>query len=119
MDQIVGQKAYRLFVSRRRRFGRSSNERATIEQSVEVLGRCGRTRSRGLQRRIFTSDEGSPHLERHRRFADGSRALGPCENRKYSEISRSQNKGRPDRGLSGLRHLTLAVTALPTERRAD
>ena len=35
--------------------------------------------------------------------------LGHAENREHSEISRSQNKGRPNRGLSGLRYLTLSV----------
>ena len=57
----------------------------------------------------FTPDEGSPHFERHWRFADSSSALGPCKNREHSEISRSQNKGRPDRSLSGLRYLTRSV----------
>jgi hypothetical protein len=63
----------------------------------------------GLQRRIFTPDEGSAHFERNWRFADSSSALGPCQNREHSEISRSGNKGRPNRGLSGLRYLTLSV----------
>ena len=52
-----------------------------------------RTRSLGLQRRVVTPDEGSPHFERHWRFADSSSAVGPCKNREHSEISRSQNKG--------------------------
>ena len=47
----------------------------------------------GLQRRVVTPDEGSPHFERHWRFADSSSAAGPCKNREHSEISRSQNKG--------------------------
>src|SRR4249919_3145135 len=81
---------------------------AAIEPTAEALGRRGGTRSLGLQRRIFTPDEGSPHFERHGRFADSSSAFGPCKNREHSEISRSQNKGRPNRGLSGLRHLTLS-----------
>ena len=67
------------------------------------------TRSHGLWRRIFTSDEGSPHLERHWRFTDGSSALGQCDNREHSEVSRSHNKGRPDHGLSSLRYLTVSV----------
>src|ERR1700726_434437 len=71
------------------------------------LGRRGATRSLGLQRRVFTPDEGSPHFERHWRLADSSSALGPCKNREHSEISRSGNKRRPNRGLSGLRYLTL------------
>ncbi len=48
------------------------------------------------------ADEGSPHFERHWRFADSSSALGSCQNREHSEISRSRNKRRPNRGLSGL-----------------
>ena len=71
-------------------------------------------RSLGLQRRVVTPDEGSPHFERHGRSTDSSSAPGPCKNREHSEISRSQNKGRPHRGLSGLRHLTLSV---PTASR--
>ena len=35
------------------------------------------------------------------------RSQGPCNDREHREISRSQNKGRPNRGLSGLRYLTL------------
>ena len=38
------------------------------------------TRSLGLQRKVFTPDEGSSHFERHWRFADGSSAIGPCKN---------------------------------------
>src|SRR6202048_1724612 len=71
------------------------------------MGHRGGTRSRGLQRRIFTPDEGSAHFERHWRFADSSSALGPCQNREHREISRPQNKSRPNRGLSGLQYLTL------------
>src|ERR1700726_3268589 len=56
------------------------------------LGRRGATRSLGLQRRVFTPDEGSPHFERHWRLADSSSAPGPCKNREHSEISRSQNR---------------------------
>jgi len=56
---------------------------------------------------VATPDKGSPHFERHWRFADSSSATGPCKNREHREISRSQNKGRPNRGLSGLRYLTL------------
>ena len=36
------------------------------------------TRSLGLQRRVVTPNEGSPHFERHWRFADSSSAAGPC-----------------------------------------
>src|SRR5207344_1000863 len=87
----------------------SSDGSAAIEPPAEALGRRGGTRSLGLQRRVATPDEGSPHFERHWRFADSSSAPGPCKNREHSEISRSQNKGRPHRGLSGLRYLTLSV----------
>ena len=108
MDCLVRQKAYRLFIPWQR-LGQSSDERAAIEPSVEGVGGRGGSRSHGLWRRIFTSNEGSPHFERHRGFADGSSALGPCANREHSEVSRSQNKGRPDSGLSSLRHLTVSV----------
>jgi hypothetical protein len=66
---------------------------STHEPSAEILDCRGGTRFFGLQRRVFTPDEGSPHFERHWRFADSSSALGPCKNREHSEISRSQNKG--------------------------
>jgi hypothetical protein len=112
MDRLVRQKAYRLFIPRRC-LGQSSNERAAIEPSVEVVGGRGRIRSHGLWRRIFTSDEGSPHLERHWRFAD---ALGPCDNREHSEVSRSHNKGRPDHGLSSLRYLTVSVCCVAAQQ---
>src|SRR6202011_4925940 len=58
---------------------------------------------------VVTPDEGSPHFERHWRFTDSSSAPGPCKNREHSEISRSHNKGRPNRGLSCLRYLTLSL----------
>src|SRR6266478_4607579 len=106
MDRRVRQEAHRLSIPRPWRWGPSSDGSAAIEPPAEALGRRGGTRSRGLQRRIFTADKGSPHFERHWRFADGSSAFGPCENREYGAISRSQNKGRPDRGLSSLRYLT-------------
>ena len=65
---------------------------------------------------FFTSDEGSPHLERHWRFADRSSALGPCDNREHSEVSRSHNKGRPDHGLSSLRYLTVSVCCVAAQQ---
>ena len=88
MDRLVRQKAYRLFIPWQG-LGQSSNERAAIEPSVEVVGGRGRARSHGLRRRLIKTDEGSPHFERHWGFAGGSSALGPCENREHSEISRS------------------------------
>src|SRR5271166_5130634 len=84
-----------------------------FEPPAEALGRRGGTRSLGLQRRVFAPDEGSPHFERHWRFADSSSAVGPCKNREHSEISRSRYKGRPNRGLSGLRYLTLPLPTGP------
>src|ERR1017187_9403179 len=94
MDCLVRQKAYRLFIPWQR-LGQSSDERAAIEPSVEGVGGRGGSRSHGLWRRIFTSNEGSPHFERHRGFADGSSALGPCANREHSEVSRSKTKADP------------------------
>src|SRR5216684_7929556 len=107
MDHCVRQKAHRLSIPWPWRRGPSSDGSAAIEPPAEALGRRGGTRSLGLQRRVFTPDQGSPHFERHWRFADSSSTLGPCKNREHSEISWSRNKGRPNRGLSGLRYLTL------------
>src|ERR1700730_830648 len=109
MDHGVRQQAHRLSIPWPWRGGPSSDGSASIEPPAEALGRRGGTRSLGLQRRVVTPDEGSPHFERHWRFADSSSALGPCKNREHSEISRSRNKGRPNRGLSGLRSLTLSM----------
>src|ERR1700731_2888184 len=114
MDHCVRQKAHRLSIPWPWRWGPSSDGSAAIKPPAEALGRRGGTGSLGLQRRVVTPDEGSPHFERHGRFADSSSAAGPCKNREHSEISRSQNKGRPHRGLSGLRYLTLSV---PTSSR--
>ena len=74
MDYLVRQKAYRLFISWRG-LGQSSNERAAIEPSVEVVGGRGRARSHGLRRRLIKTDEGSPHFERHWGFAGDGRQL--------------------------------------------
>jgi hypothetical protein len=108
IDRLVRQKADRLFIPWRC-LRQPSAERAAIEPAVEVVGGRGRTRSKGLWCGIFTSDEGSPYFERHWGFADSSRAFGPCENREHSEVSWSKNKGRPDRGLSSLRYLTVSA----------
>ena len=51
-----------------------SDGSAAIEPPAEALGGRGGTRSLGLQRRVVTPDEGSPHFERHGRFADSSSA---------------------------------------------
>src|SRR3984893_11689578 len=107
MDHCVRQKAHRLSIPGPWRRGPPSDGSAAIEPPAEALGRRGGFRSLGLQPRVFTPDEGSPHFERYWRFADGSSALGPCNDREHREISRSGNKGRPNRGLSGLRYLTL------------
>src|SRR5207342_2016034 len=106
MDHCVRQKTHRLPIPWP---WPSSNECAAIEPPAEALGCQRGTRSLGLQPRVFTPDEGSPHFERHWRFADSSSAPGPCKNREHSEISRSQNKGRPNQGLSSLRYLTRSV----------
>src|SRR5260370_14311545 len=58
---------------------------------------------------VLTTDESSPHLEWHRRFGDGSGALGPREARFHVEISTYRQKVRPDRNLSRLRYLTLLL----------
>src|ERR1700737_3892473 len=116
MDHCVRQKTHRLSISWPGGGGTAASDgREATKPPAEALGRRGGTRSLGLQRRVFTPDEGSPHFERYRRFADSSSALGPCQNREHREISRSQNKGRPHQGLSGLRYLTLSVpTGFPT-----
>src|ERR1700731_3699043 len=107
MDHCVRQKAHRLSIPWPWRWRPSSDGSAAIEPPAEALGRRGGTRSLGLQPRVFTPDEGSPHFERYWRFADSSSALGPCNDREHSEVSRSRNKRRPHQGLSGLRYLTL------------
>src|ERR1700731_347512 len=109
MDHCVRQKAHRLSIPWPWRWRPSSDGSAAIEPPAEALGRRGGTGSLGLQRRVVTPDEGSPHFERHGRFADSSSAAGPCKNREHGEISRSQNKGRPNRNFSSLRYLTPLV----------
>ena len=42
-------------------------------------------------------DEGSSHLEWHRRFGDSPGAFGPHEDRVNSEVSTHRKKVRPDR----------------------
>src|SRR6266478_1597423 len=63
MDRRVRQEAHRLSIPRPWRWGPSSDGSAAIEPPAEALGRRGGARSRGLQRRIFTADKGSPHLK--------------------------------------------------------
>src|SRR6266446_7073172 len=113
MDRRGRQEAHRLSILRPWRWGPTSDGSAAIEPPAEALGRRGGTRSLGLRHRIFTPDEGSPHFEGHWRLADSSSAFGPCKNREHSEISRSRNKSRPNRGLSGLRYLTLPTGSRP------
>src|ERR1700738_2057046 len=89
MDHCVRQKAPRLSIPRPWRGGPPSDGSAAIEPPAEALGRRGGTRSLGLQPRVFTPDKGSPHFERHWRFADGSSALGPCNDREARETFRA------------------------------
>ena len=73
----------------------------------------------GGARGVSRPDEGSPHFEGHRRFADGSSTLGTCANREHSEISRSQNKSRSDSSLPSIRYLTVSLIhrPMPTDGR--
>jgi ELWxxDGT repeat protein len=52
------------------------------------------------------SDGHGEKVIRHRRFGDGSGALGPHKDRVNGEISMHRQKVRPDRNFSSLRYLT-------------
>ena len=97
VDCRVWQEACRLYFPRPWRRASSSDVGPANEPSAENLGCRGGARSRQLRQRISTTDEGSPHPEWHRRFGDGSDALGAREERVHSEISTYRQKVRPDR----------------------
>src|SRR5229473_7458998 len=107
MDCRVWQKAYRLYFLWPWRRASSSDDGPANEPSAEILGCRGGARSQEVRQGIFTTDEGSPHLEWHRRFGDGPDALGAREDRVYVEISTYRQKVRPNRNFSRLRYLTL------------
>src|SRR6266436_3958192 len=107
MDCRVWQKAHRLYFLWPWRRASSSDDGPANEPSAEILGCRGGARSQEVRQGIFTTDEGSPHLEWHRRFGDGPDALGAREDRVYVEISTYCQKVRPNRNFSRLRYLTL------------
>src|SRR5258706_1800541 len=107
MDCRVWQKAHRLYLLWPWRRASSSDDGPANEPSAEILGCRGGARSQEVRQGIFTTDEGSPHLEWHRRFGDGPDALGAREDRVYVEISTYCQKVRPNRNFSRLRYLTL------------
>src|ERR1700745_3743616 len=96
MDCRVWQKAHRLYFLWPWRRASSSDDGPANEPSAEILGCRGRARSQEVRQGIFTTDEGSPHLEWHRRFGDGPDALGAREDRVYVEISTYCQKVRPN-----------------------
>jgi integrase len=116
---VSGKKAHRLYFLWPWRRASSSDDGPANEPSAEILGCRGRARSQEVRQGIFTTDEGSPHLEWHRRFGDGPDALGAREDRVYveistycqkvrpNEISTYCQKVRPNRNFSRLRYLTL------------
>src|SRR6266478_1717464 len=107
MDCRVWQNAHRLYFLWPWRRASSSDDGPANEPSAEILGCRGGARSQEVRQGIFTTDEGSPHLEWHRRFGDGPDALGAREDRVYVEISTYCQKVRPNRNFSRLRYLTL------------
>jgi hypothetical protein len=75
----------------------SSNGGSTHEPSAEILDCRGRARSQEVRQRILTTDKGSPHFERHRRFGDGSDAPRSLEDRINGEVSARAHNVRPNR----------------------
>src|ERR1700730_7898028 len=108
MDCCIWQKTYGLYFPWPQLRASSSDDSPANEPSAEVLGCRGGARSQEVRKRIFTTDEGSPHLAWHRRFGDGSGALGPHKDRVNGEISTHRQKVRHDRYFSSLRHLISA-----------
>src|ERR1700730_7229824 len=104
MDCCIWQKTYGLYFPWPRRRASSSDDGPANEPSAEILGCRGGARSQEVRKRIFTTDEGSPHLEWHRRYRGR-----PHEDRVNGEISTHRQKVRPDRNFSSLRYLTPLV----------
>src|SRR5271166_1154958 len=63
VDCRVRQEARRLYFPRAWRRASSPDDDPANEPSTKVLGCRGGARSRELRQRIFTTDEGAPHLE--------------------------------------------------------
>src|ERR1700737_1660416 len=108
MDCCIWQKTRGLYFPWPRRRASSSDDGPANEPSAEILGCRGGARSQEVRKRIFTTDEGSPHLEWHRRYRGSPGALGPHEDRVNGEISTHRQKVRPDRNFSSLRYLISA-----------
>src|ERR1700687_3883830 len=92
MDCRVWQKAHRLYFPWPWRRASSSDVGPANEPSAEILGCRGGARSQEVRQGIFTTDEGSPHFEWHRRFGGGSDAVGPCEDRVHGTLSTHHEK---------------------------
>src|SRR3984893_7713308 len=105
----VGQKTYGLYFPWPRCRASWSDDGPANEPSAESLGCRGGARSQEVRKRILTTDEGSPYLAWHRRFGDGSGALGPHKDRVNGEISTHRQKVGPDYNFSSLRYLTPLV----------
>ena len=86
MDRRVSQEACRLPFPRPGHRFSSSNGGSTHEPSAEILDCRGGARSQELRQRILTTDKGSPHFERHRRFGDGSDAPRSRQDRINGEV---------------------------------
>src|SRR5260370_36773920 len=119
MDCRVWQKAHRLYFLWPWRRASSSDDGPANEPSAEIVGWRGGAGSQEVRQGIFTTDEGSPHLEWHRRFGDGPDALGAREDRVYVEISTYCQKVRPNRNFSRLRYLTLLADIKERWRLVD
>ena len=73
-----------------------SNGGSTHEPSAEILDCRGRAQSQEVRQRILTTDKGSPHFERHRRFGDGSDAPRSREDRINGEVPARAHNVRPN-----------------------
>src|ERR1700737_595173 len=85
MDCCIWQKTRGLYFPWPRRRASSSDDGPANEPSAEILGCRGGARSQEVRKRIFTTDEGSPHLEWHRRYRGSPGAVGPHEDRVNGE----------------------------------
>src|SRR6266446_5320648 len=109
MDCCVGQETHGLYFLWPSRWVFSSDDGPATEPSAENLDCRGGAQPEEIRPRILTTDEGSPHLEWHRRYRDRPGALGPRKDRVDGEVSTHRQKVRSDRNCSRLRHLTRAI----------
>src|SRR6202011_3701020 len=92
MDCCIWQKTRGLYFPWPRRRASSSDDGPANEPSAEILGCRGGARSQEARKRIFTTDEGSPHLEWHRRYRGSPGALGPHEDRVNGYLMMDSNR---------------------------